>query len=219
MRRASATPWKAVAASVVLHVAVLAAMALPPRALAPPSAMFAVELVLPAPEVVSPAAEFTPQPEPAPAQADPAPPPLALTLPPASIPAPPPPRRAAPRPAAPAGVAPASPATPGPSLAAPQPTSAQSLATWRAALAAWVEANKRYPNAARLRGLEGTVTIRFTVDPSGRVTEAAIAASAGAAILDEAVLRLLIGAQLPPFPPDMAQTARSETLRVAFALR
>ena len=104
-------------------------------------------------------------------------------------------------------------------LAGTQPTPAQSLATWRAALAAWVEANKRYPNAARLRGLEGTVTIRFTVEPSGRVTGATIETSAGAALLDDTIHHLLLGAQLPPFPPDIPQTSRSETLRVAFALR
>jgi protein TonB len=92
-------------------------------------------------------------------------------------------------------------------------------ADWRAALAAWVQAHKDYPRSARLRGIEGVVVVRFTVARDGRVTSVEVEGSSGALVLDEAVRRLLEGAQVPPFPLAMAQPAQTEVMRVAFALR
>jgi outer membrane biosynthesis protein TonB len=39
----------------------------------------------------------------------------------------------------------------------------------RAALSAWPESPKRYPDRARQRGEEGRAVLRFRVDRSGRV--------------------------------------------------
>ena len=68
---------------------------------------------------------------------------------------------------------------------------------WNALLAAWLAANRRYPDEARRRGEEGEVTVRFTVAPDGRVSEAAMVKGSGFAALDAAALRLLQGATLP----------------------
>lgn len=83
-------------------------------------------------------------------------------------------------------------------------------------LAAWLQSHKTYPAAARAAGQEGRVALRFTVDRSGRVLSAQVAASSGFSILDEAARSLLAGAQLPPFPPSMAQPAQTMTIAIRY---
>ncbi len=193
-----------------------------------------VELVMAPPEPAPPAdpppapvPAPPPSPSPSPAPEPPPPPPVAIEalapeVPPPVVttsPAPPrptPPRQAAPRPrAAPAEAAPAA-----PSLPAPAPVIARNPeAEWRAALADWVQAHKTYPPSARLRGIEGTVTVRFTVAQTGAVTEVAITGPSGALALDEAVRRMLEGATVPAFTEGMPPTPRSETIRVGFKLQ
>ena len=46
----------------------------------------------------------------------------------------------------------------------------------------------RYPMLARERGLEGVVVLTVLVRPDGRVEDARVASSSGAAVLDEAAL-------------------------------
>ena len=223
----------AVAASLALHVAVIAT-GLPARPpLTPAAPEPGVELVLvaaepPAPPAAEPPPAPSPPPDPAPATPPAAevaaaePPPAA----PAPIEAPKPPVRAAPKPAArPAAPLRPSDGAPGPASAAapaaPPALAAPATATpdWRAALLAWVQAHKEYPPRARLRGIEGVVTVRVTVTRDGHVTAATIEATSGAISLDEAVLRLFDNATLPAFPPAMPQPVYSETLRVGFALQ
>jgi TonB family protein len=86
---------------------------------------------------------------------------------------------------------------------------------WVAAVSAWLAAHRTYPAQARERDEEGNVSVRFTVDRSGRVVEAVIVKPSGSALLDEAALGLLRQAVFPAFPADMTQarTTITTTLR------
>ncbi|MCX7384863.1 MAG: energy transducer TonB [Alphaproteobacteria bacterium] len=176
----------------------------------------AVELVMAEPEPAPGAASAEPPPTVAKEELATPPAialPLATPLPaPAAAPLPAPPRPSAARPrATTAEAAPVAP--PAPSV------SRDPEAEWRSALVEWVQAHKSYPQSARLRGIEGTVTVRFTVARTGAVTDVAITGPSGALALDEAVRRMLEGAMVPPFAEGMAPAARSETVRVGFKLQ
>ena len=125
-------------------------------------------------------------------------------------------KRAAPSVAQPSQVrpAPAAPAESASSAPAPAAAAPATVAPeWNALLAAWLAANRRYPDEARRRSEEGEVTVRFTVTPGGQVSEAAIAKGSGFAALDAAALRLLQGATLPA--PGIEAT---RTVRIRFRL-
>jgi protein TonB len=85
---------------------------------------------------------------------------------------------------------------------------------WNALLAAWLAANRRYPDEARRRSEEGEVTVRFTVAHDGRVAQVAVVKGSGFTALDDAALRLLQGATLPA--PGIEAT---RTVRIRFRLR
>jgi TonB family protein len=53
-----------------------------------------------------------------------------------------------------------------------------------------VEARKTYPDAARRRGTEGRVRLRFSVAQDGRLLSAKLVASSGSALLDRSALEL-----------------------------
>ncbi len=80
-------------------------------------------------------------------------------------------------------------------------------------------ARKTYPEEARRRGEEGNVAVRFTVDRSGRVTQAAVVSPSGSPLLDAAALGLLREAPLPAFPPDMTQASITITTTMRYSLR
>ena len=89
---------------------------------------------------------------------------------------------------------------------------------WQRALANWLAAHKAYPEEARRRGQHGSVTLRFSVDRSGRVLDVVVAGRAGAAMLDAAAEAMLQGALLPPFTADMPQDKVTVTVRVRYTL-
>jgi len=177
-----------------------------------------------------PATPVPPLPEPAPetaklptpvvaAPAAPAPPVLgALILP------PPRPKLATARPLRPAlPIAPAPQASTGLASPAPPPPALPAAAAavdsgWRTALGSWLAAHKRYPERARLRGDEGTVGIRFTVDAAGRVLEVTVVHSSGSTLLDDAVREMLAGQRVPPFPPSMTPAQRVVPVNIRFQL-
>lgn len=136
-----------------------------------------------------------------------------------------PPQKAEPKPAAPAprATGPAPSPSPAPSTApsphggfasAAPPASAQPggaavvVPGWNALLAAWLAANRRYPEEARRRSVEGEVTVRFSVAADGRVTDVAIATGSGSSALDGAAVAMLRGAKLPPPGTDVTRTVR-----------
>jgi periplasmic protein TonB len=90
---------------------------------------------------------------------------------------------------------------------------------WTASVLGWLASRKTYPEEARRRGDEGNVSVRFTVDRSGRVVEAAIISASGSALLDEAALGLLRQAVFPPFPADMPQPRITITTTMRYSLR
>lgn len=97
----------------------------------------------------------------------------------------------------------------------PPPVAAANDPGWRAALGSWLAAHKRYPEQARQLGDEGTVSVRFTVDPTGRVLDVTITRSSGSTLLDNAVRDMLAGQRVPPFPPGatVAQTTVPANIR------
>ena len=66
--------------------------------------------------------------------------------------------------------------------AAPAPApqaSPAAVASWQSRLFAHLERNKRYPAAARARGIQGMLKFRFTIDPAGNVLNVQILQSSG----------------------------------------
>ena len=103
--------------------------------------------------------------------------------------------------------------------ASPVPAATDPDPGWLRAVSGYIASGRDYPEEARRRGEEGRVTLRFTVERSGRVTEASVAASSGSAALDAAALTLLRRAALPPFPSGMTQARITITSPVRYTLR
>ena len=93
------------------------------------------------------------------------------------------------------------------------------VATWRAALSAWVEQNRRYPPAARFRQEEGVVQVRFELDSGGRVLRVEVQRESGSAALDAAAVALLSGNTLPAPPRELAPELRVVTLPIRYRLQ
>ncbi len=89
---------------------------------------------------------------------------------------------------------------------------------WAAALSGWLQTHRAYPEAARRRGQQGSVGMRFTITRDGRVQKAAIATGSGFDLLDEAALAMLQDARVPEFPATMAQASITVTVTIHFTL-
>jgi periplasmic protein TonB len=79
---------------------------------------------------------------------------------------------------------------------------------WNELLSAWLAAHKRYPEIARRRGQEGTVTLRFTVAADGNVLDVSVVTGSGSPLLDNAAQELLLGATLPAPRTELTRTVR-----------
>jgi protein TonB len=104
-----------------------------------------------------------------------------------------------------------------PAIPAPRPAPVVS-GNYRAALSAWLESHKRYPESARSRGEEGRAVLRFRVARSGQVLNYALVGSTGFADLDASIDAMMRGATLPPFPADMTASDVEVSVTVRFAL-
>jgi periplasmic protein TonB len=209
--------------SVLFHAAALAALALvvTPPLLPAATDEAAVEMVF---EEPAPSAEVQPEP---PTPPEPAPPPQETSppeippppMPEAAQPPPPKPRLPPrPKPAPPRPVEAARPATQGTPVPAPPITPVVDPG-WQASVSGLLATRKTYPEEARRRGEEGRVVVRFTVDRSGRVVDAAIVSASGSTLLDEAALGLLRQAALPAFPATMTQARITITTSMRYSLR
>ncbi|TIX51494.1 energy transducer TonB [Alteraurantiacibacter aquimixticola] len=99
------------------------------------------------------------------------------------------------------------------------PRAQQEQSDWYALVAAHLERNKRYPREARRDGLQGTPTVRFTVDRRGRVTDIAIRNSSGHPALDEATIALLRRVSpLPAMPRSMERDSVTISLPIEYSL-
>ncbi len=74
------------------------------------------------------------------------------------------------------------------------------LAAYAALIAAEIERHKYYPPAAREAGLSGTVSVAFTIGPSGTVVSHAVTRSSGAPALDAVVPSMMAATRVPPPP-------------------
>lgn len=139
-------------------------------------------------------------------------------------------RPAATRPPSPIQSAPAMPALSAlPARSVPSPSAPPTVAPsasagsaefgWRSALSSWLASHKRYPERAKRRGDEGTVSIHITVDLTGRVLDVAVIRSSGSTLLDDAARNMLAGQRVPPFPPGMTQAQLTVPANIRFSLR
>jgi protein TonB len=90
--------------------------------------------------------------------------------------------------------------------------------SWLAGVSAWLLAHRTYPEMAREQGREGTVVVRMTVDPEGRVVDVNLVRGSGTESLDNAAQALVRNAHLPPFPPDMRLSQQSVTVPIRYRL-
>lgn len=127
--------------------------------------------------------------------------------------------RVTPPPAAlPQGAAEASASAPASVRASAGPASADALTAWQAALIAWLDAHRAYPEAARQRGEQGAVGVRFTLTDGGDVSSADIQRGSGFTTLDDATLAMLRGAHLPPPPPGTDPERRTISVSIRYRL-
>jgi TonB family protein len=199
----------------------LALMLIGGRTPAPDDTAAITVFVQPEAPPVAVASESKPSP-PEPPLPDYAPPPPEESLAPPDFKSPPPPppkpaQAASPHPPQPKSLPPpataaaptAPPAQAAPSAAMAAPSGPPSVAPgWNALLAAWLAAHKSYPASARKRSEEGEVTVRFNVEPDGRVSEVSVVKGSGYADLDTAALGMLQGAALPPPGAPAVRTVR-----------
>lgn len=68
-----------------------------------------------------------------------------------------------------------------------------------------IRKNLKYPGNARKRGIEGTVSVRFTIHGSGSADDIKVVDSSGAALLDKVSLETIRRSSFPP-PPEGSMT-------------
>lgn len=91
--------------------------------------------------------------------------------------------------------------------------------TWQGLLIAQLEAHKRYPVAARERGEQGVVYLRFAMDRQGKVLSFSLEKSSGFADLDQETLDLVQRSQpLPRPPPSITGSVIELVVPVQFEL-
>jgi TonB family protein len=108
--------------------------------------------------------------------------------------------------------------TPAPAPAAPTRV-ARPSPSYLQAVAAALERQKRYPEAARVRRAMGVAVLQFTILRNGQVARWRIQRGSGDADLDQAVEAMIRRANLPPMPADMQGDTLVITVPVRFQLR
>jgi len=88
---------------------------------------------------------------------------------------------------------------------------------YRGQVAAHLTRHKQYPVAARRNRDEGTATVSFTIDGSGRVTAANLVRGSGHTSLDQEVQSMVRRAS--PFPPPPGGRTLSFTVPITFKLQ
>jgi len=84
---------------------------------------------------------------------------------------------------------------------------------WQGKLFSRLARFKKYPEAAKRRGIEGTVKVRFTVNTLGKVLAVDLVAGSGSELLDKAAIDLVKrAAPLPPPPIHMIKNGVAEVV-------
>ena len=112
----------------------------------------------------------------------------------------------------------------GPKAAAPHRGSSnkpnQAQLSWQRALHLHLSKHKRYPGEARNRRVQGVVTVSFSIDHTGHITDRRILKGSGSPLLDEEALAMLERADPLPAPPEQSSTAAlSLSLPIQFNIR
>jgi len=82
-----------------------------------------------------------------------------------------------------------------------------------------IEREKKYPEAARIKQIEGTVTISFIISPDGHIQKASVARTSGHEALDMAALRAVQAANpLPPPPASHFRGPLRLEIKIVFQL-
>lgn len=119
---------------------------------------------------------------------------------------------------APAQTPSASPAAPNASPAA-DPNARRQEVNYFALISSHLNRRKTYPAEARQARQQGVVSIRFTVDRSGGVSNISVRRSSGHTILDQATMALLQRvAPLPRMPASMQRESVTITLPIEYSL-
>lgn len=74
--------------------------------------------------------------------------------------------------------------------------------SWQKSLHLHLNKNKKYPSAARNKGVQGVVTVGFVIDRGGKVISSQVMKSSGSDLLDTEALATLERASPLPAPPD-----------------
>jgi protein TonB len=82
-----------------------------------------------------------------------------------------------------------------------------------------LRAAKKYPVAARGKGIEGTAILSFTISSSGRLISARVVKGAGHTLLDSAVLAMARNAApFPAFPSSISKSQMTFSVPVQFKI-
>jgi protein TonB len=93
-------------------------------------------------------------------------------------------------------------------------------ASWEKRLISHLNRFKRYPEAARARGDQGSALVAFSIDRTGKVLSAHVLRTAGSHILDEEAISVLQRASpLPAPPPEVAGEIFPLTVPVQFHIK
>lgn len=96
----------------------------------------------------------------------------------------------------------------------------QAVLSWQKALHLHLSKHKRYPGEARNRRIEGVVTVAFSIDHEGRVTNVRVLKGSGSPLLDEEAVEMLSRASPLPTPPEeAAASALNLSLPIQFNIR
>ncbi len=91
--------------------------------------------------------------------------------------------------------------------------------SYNSKILARLRAAKKYPAAARGKGIEGTAVLSFTISSSGRLTSARVVRGAGHALLDSAVLSMARNAApFPAFPSSISKSQMTFSVPVQFKI-
>lgn len=94
------------------------------------------------------------------------------------------------------------------------------LSNYQSRLVAHLRRFRTYPAAARQRHLEGTASVRVTINRDGRVIAVALAKSSGYAVLDrEAVAMARRASPFPAIPPGLGRSQITIRAPIRFTIR
>lgn len=87
---------------------------------------------------------------------------------------------------------------------------AGSSTSYAARVRAWLESNKTYPKAARMRKQQGVARLVFVIDRAGRVLECRLVGPSGHALLDQEAMAMVARSSPFPAPPHTIKGERIE---------